>query len=138
MTAPGSSHALLLPSTTRMPGETGDPGERANTLLQPFLDQEKYASIAVIHGRGLRAHAAFDLVKQRIIKERGVVFLPDERLVGMLSGPNSDDLKKMLEPVSGALVTFCNVGKRAVICSLVPLAVNTLEIDDAFDTAALG
>jgi len=112
MPAPGSSHALVLPASSHAAGDP-DPVIRAEELLQPFLDNSKYESIAVVHGLTRTATRGFDLAKARITRKRGVVWVTDPALVKRLGGPNATKLKKMLKPYDRVVLTFWNVKNKA-------------------------
>lgn len=139
MPKPGSSDALVLPSATSMPGATESPGARAVTLAKPFVDPTQYAAVAVVHGKGKRAPAAFDVVKQRLVRGRGLIWLPDPDLIDLLTGDplTVAALKKILKPKQDRLVTFASIQKLRVTGGLEWFMVGNLEVDEEFLKAGL-
>ena len=137
MPAPGSSHALVLSSASDTGDETTPQGERAASLLRPFLDATQYTAIAVVHGLGARAPKAFDLAKQRHTRGRGVAWVTDAALIDELSGPDEDVLKKLFKPVPGFLMTFFSVKNRKVTGKLEWFRLNIAEIDQRYLEAGL-
>lgn len=134
----GSSHALVLSSTSQAGDEPKPPGERAAALLKPYLDASTYTAVAVVHGLGARAPKAFDLAKQRLTKGRGVVWVTDVDLLDELTGPDAAVLRKAFSPTEGALMTFYNVKSRKVVVSLKWMQVTLPRIDSAYLEAGLG
>lgn len=132
MPAPGSSHALVLPSSSTTVDEPTPPGERAVELLQPFLDPTKYTAVAVVHGLGASAPRAFDLAKQRLANGRGLIWVTDPDLVPDLTGENAATWKKLLKPVDGFVMTFFSVESRKVTGKLEWFRLNLAEIDERY------
>jgi hypothetical protein len=103
-----------------------------------FLNDIEFTAIAVVHGLGATAPWAFDLAKQRHAMGRGVIWLPDPKLLPLLTGEDAVDLKRVLEPESGMLMTFFNVKDRVVKGRLKWFHVSPLAIDEKFLEAGLG
>lgn len=136
MPAPGSSHALVLPSSADVSDEPVPPGERMERLLSAFLEPTKYTAIAVVHGLGKSAPKGFDLAKQRRPQFGGIVWVPDPEFLAELSGPNAAVLKKILKPASGYLMTFVSVQRAAIDSKLRWYHLRAAAVDKGFAKAS--
>jgi hypothetical protein len=137
MPAPGSQHALVLPASFEV-ADGLDPVAVAATSLAPFLDKNKYEVVAIAHGLSRSAAKAFGLAKLRLTPKRGAVWVTDKDLVAQLTGAGAADMKRMLRPVRGFVLTFWNVPRKRVAAKVRWQQLNSGRVHAGFVQAAGG
>ncbi|MEM1447863.1 MAG: hypothetical protein AAF726_13305 [Planctomycetota bacterium] len=138
MPAPGSSHALVIPSAVGSEEELILSGETIGAELDRFLDSSKYRAVAVVHGRGQQAPNAFDLAKRRRNSKCGVVWVTDPDFLPYLGGQNAELFQELLEPVPNYVMTFFSVLREEVTGQLHWLQLRSGDVDAQYAEAEQG
>ncbi len=110
MPAPGSSHALVLPTASSTGEDPAEAGARLTPQLELFLDDTKYSAVAVVHGLSDSASNAFDLAKERRPAKAGVVWVTDPEFLQHLVGSRATKLRRLLARPEARVMSFFSVG----------------------------
>ena len=113
------------------------PGERAHALLLPLLDADQYHAVAVVHGLTPSAVKAFDLCKQVLADQRGVVWVTDPDLLAVLRGASAARMQQAFRPEPRKVVTFLSVRSGRSNWSLSWHYLTTADLDAGFVDAEL-
>ena len=136
MPAPGSSHALVVPSGA---SAIGDPqaGARITKQLEQFLEETKYSAVAVVHGLSDSASDSFDLAKTQRPAKGGVIWVTDQAFLANLTGRKAAKLRTLLKPKPAYVMSFFSVVGQRITGHLHWSQIGEAEVDLKFANAAL-